>query len=318
MPFQKKEHSGIEIDKAGYLRPENFGFQQVDPRSWQKELAGKDTIFSVVDWKNIPALEEVTSLQGQVWGMGARDLVPSNLLAIAGDTGGDVVVARNNSGQLEGFVFTMGTIDGKLILHMIGVNPSLRYRKDLGWNLSLIQAALAKAKGIAEIDWTYDPLRGSNARLNLEKLGAVGYKYTVNKYGRVSSELYGENPTDRFTVRWNLNEPATKKRLNGIHTGSYQPLTLNDVANLPIIAEVGSKSLPNKFLVEIPYDVDSLSAADSAAWRVQLRQVCSQVMTSETASDYINRRGLITGFATGLDGSKKRSFYVVQSSPSLR
>lgn len=314
---EKKERS-FDLNQAGYLRPENFGFQQVAETSWKKELAGQDTFFSKVDWQNIPALEAVTSLQGPVWGMGERDLVPSNLLAIAGDSGGDVIIAQDQRGNLEGFVFTMGTIEGRLILHMIGVDPKLRYRKDLGWNLSMMQGSLAKARGISQIDWTYDPLRGSNARLNLEKLGAKAFKYTVNKYGRVHSDLYGENPTDRFTVRWDLDSNQTKKRLEGMNNGTYKPLDLNTVAHLPVVNQP-TQDIPTKFLVEVPYDVDSLQAKDSAAWRMQLRNVLQHVLTCETDSGKIERQSLVSGFATGLDNNKqRRSFYVIDTSTGLR
>lgn len=300
-----------------FYQPQNFGFNQIDTHKWTKELAGETSTFSVIDWRDIPALEEVTTLQGQVWGMGERDLVPSNLLAIVGDTGGDIITSKDAQGNLEGFVFTVGTIDRRLILHMIGVNPELRYRKDLGWNLSVMQSILAKAKGVSEIEWTYDPLRGSNARLNLEKLGAVAYKYTENKYGRVMSDLYPENPTDRFTVRWDLDAFRTQERLAKIQSQEYRPLSLTEVAYLPVVSQY-NKDLPSQFLVEIPYDVDHLSEQESADWRMQLRSILTNVLTSETDKSLVHRNAEITGFATGEDEGRLRSFYVVKSASRLR
>jgi chorismate synthase len=258
-------------------------------------------------------LVAVEELQMEVWGMPERSVVPTNLLAIVGDTGGDIIVAKNNREIPVGFVFTVGTVKNTLILHMIGVHPDFRLHKDLGWNLSVLQGLLALRKGISKIAWTFDPLRGSNARLNLEKLGGVATKYTVNKYGIERNQLYGEVPTDRFTIEWDLRNPRTIQRLLDVQAGRLVPLSLADVAHLPVIVSAEG-ILPPKFLVEIPFDVDTVPAAERdevmIRWRTQLRNIFGQVLSCETTTETTHREAVVTGFATSKE--ERRSFYVVE------
>lgn len=314
MNFRREKENRYKKEKK--INHKGFGFIEVSKNVWHKEINGKVEVFELVDWKNIPELEEVVDMQKKVWGMGDRDVVPSNLLAIAGDTGGSVILSKSLAGQLNGFVFTMGMIDKSLILHMIGVDANQRYKKDLGWNLSVLQMLEAKKKGIDKIVWTYDPMRGSNARLNIEKLGAVVKKYTVNKYGVVKSNLYGEVPSDRFTAEWNINDNNVLSRLSDIDQKRYEPMTLNDVSSLPVINNnrINKRRLPSKFLVEIPYDIDQLPDRDKAMWRMKLRRILSVALDSETA-DNKDKPGKyqINGFATGMDEKSriKRSYYVV-------
>lgn len=312
----KKNLEQRERSKNSETSYQEFGLIQISESKWTKELEGQMESFEIVDWTNIPVLEEVVDLQQRVWGMPERDAVPSNLLAIAGDTGGNVLIARDSEGQIEGFILTMGVSDGTLFLHMIGVDPESRYKKNLGWNLSLLQLLIAKEKGITKIVWTYDPLRGSNARLNLEKLGATVQKYTINKYGRQNNELYGEDPTDRFTAEWDIDDPRVTERLRKIESGEYRPKTLQEVAGLLILEEamVDSSIAPAEFLVEIPYDIDELPADQTASWRVRLRGILTSILDTESAilgkttNDFA-----VTGFATGQDDTENtvRSFYII-------
>lgn len=100
--------------------------------------------------------------------------------------------------------------------------------------------------------------------------------------------------------------------------GTYTPLNLSNVAHLPVINQP-TQNMPTKFLVEVPYDVDSLQAKDSAAWRMQLRNVLQHILTCETDSGKIERQSLVSGFATGLDNNKRRrSFYIIDTTTGLR
>lgn len=293
----------------------DLGLIRSGEKKWTKELSGQTETFEIVDWTDIPTLEEIVDLQQRVWGIRERDAVPCNLLAIAGDTGGFIIAARNQKHQIEGFVLVMGATDGSLVLHMIGIDSDSRYKKDLGFNLSTLLLLLAKEKGVTKIIWTYDPIRGSNARLNIEKLGAVVSKYTINKYGKVNSELYGEDPTDRFTVEWHLEDPSVIQRIKDIESGDYKPKNLHDVSHLPILEwPVDERNAPSSFLVEIPYDVNQLPKEKRAQWRIHLRNIFTSILDTSTANqkDIINNYQ-ITGFATGqlTSDSEKRSYYII-------
>lgn len=295
-----------------------FGFEPNLNNTFVKELEGQREIFEIVDWTDITTLEEIVDLQKKVWGMPIRDVVPSNLLAIVKDTGGFVIVAKNKQKKIEGFLFTLGQTDGGLFLHMIGVDPKNRYKKDLGWNLSILQYLLAKKMGVKKISWTYDPLRGSNSRLNLEKLGVVVRNYTINKYGKQNSELYGlENPTDRFTAEWDIDTKKVRERIEAIQTKKYIPKSLQDVAQLPILNKSISnqRKLPRKFLIEIPYDIDKLPEKEKIIQRMKLRNLLASVLTTYHA-EHKTKKGefMIDGFATGLDTiiDQRRSFYILR------
>ena len=67
---------------------------------------------------------------------------------------------------------------------------------------SLFQRDDALARGFELIEWTFDPLEIKNAYLNIEKLGAIARRYSVNQYGITSSPLQGGLPTDRLVAEW--------------------------------------------------------------------------------------------------------------------
>ncbi len=52
------------------------------------------------------------------------------------------------------------------------------------------------------IEWTFDPLEIKNAYLNIERLGAIARRYSVNQYGITSSPLQGGLPSDRLVAEW--------------------------------------------------------------------------------------------------------------------
>ena len=78
-------------------------------------------------------------------------------------------------------------------------------------------------------------MRGANARLNLEKLGATVRELTLDKYGVLRSDLYGDVPSDRFTAYWDLVSAATHGRLEDVRTGRYLGPDPETVRALPEI-----------------------------------------------------------------------------------
>ena len=71
--------------------------------------------------------------------------------------------------------------------------------------LKLFQREEALARGIELMEWTFDPLEIKNAYLNIEKLGAIARRYSVNQYGITTSPLQGGLPTDRLIAEWWMN-----------------------------------------------------------------------------------------------------------------
>ena len=158
--------------------------------------------------------------------MPPEELVPVNILAILPDTGGSVLVAyREERGSTptagSASAIAAGGRSGTLVSHMLGVREEQRGTRDLGWHLKLLQGYEALRAGHRSAVWTFDPMRGANARLNLEKLGATVRELTLDKYGVLRSDLYGDVPSDRFTAYWDLMSAATHRRLEDVRTGRY-------------------------------------------------------------------------------------------------
>ena len=119
------------------------------------------------------------------------------------------------------FAIAAGSRSGTLVSHMLGVREEQRGTRDLGWHLKLLQGYEALRAGHRSAVWTFDPMRGANARLNLEKLGATVRELTLDKYGVLRSDLYGNVPSDRFTAYWDLVSATTHGRIEDVRTERY-------------------------------------------------------------------------------------------------
>jgi predicted GNAT superfamily acetyltransferase len=111
----------------------------------------------------------------------------------------------------------------------------LAVRKDhrnsgLGRRLKLLQREDALARGIELIEWTFDPLEIKNAYLNIEKLGAITRRYTLNQYGITSSPLQGGLPSDRLIAEWWLKSKRVETLLS---TGKNPPSKIETKIEVP-------------------------------------------------------------------------------------
>jgi predicted GNAT superfamily acetyltransferase len=276
------------------------------------------------------ALNFLANLQGEVWGMPAEEWVPANILAILPDTGGTVLAAYradvgwNERGWL-GFGLAGGSRSGVLVSHMLGVRANLRGEHDIGWLLKAIQAYEAVAAGHHAAMWTFDPMRGANARLNLEKLGATVSLLTFDKYGAIRSDLYGNVPSDRFTATWDLLAPDTAHRLAEVHEGLRHSPSPESIAELPPACPESSQ---DQVRYAIPGDIDRLARENPEAandWRHDMRRVLGSLLDTsdaapvgrgdDPASTALTRTEgsyTITGFATGRDQQgERRNEYIL-------
>ena len=169
---------------------------------------------------HLQEFEEVLNLQKAIWSYEDSDLIPMRFLAVVARVGGHVFGAYDGP-RMIGFCFAIPGIkpDGRHYLHshMLGVLPAYR-NATVGRRLKLRQRDDALARGIALIEWTFDPLDLKNAFLNIEKLGAIVRVYKENLYGTTTSPLHGGLPTDRCTAEWWIDSPRVHAILGG--TGS--------------------------------------------------------------------------------------------------
>jgi chorismate synthase len=304
-----RERAEIELAVAA-LHPERFGLRR-HRDGWRKTIAGLgEVVFAPLGWQHaqcasydladgarepLDALRFLVRLQARVWGMPPEELVPVNILAILPDTGGSVIVAYReelgfNADGWLGFVIAAGGRSGTLVSHMLGVREEQRGTRDLGWHLKLLQGYEALRAGHRSAVWTFDPMRGANARLNLEKLGATVRELTLDKYGVLRSDLYGNVPSDRFTAYWDLVATTTHGRLEDVRTERYlgpDPELVRDLPEItPDNAEQLAKAAPAAARYRIPADIDQLMSEDACRandWRSEMRTALSPFMTIKSA-----------------------------------
>lgn len=174
----------------------------------------------------ISQFQACVDLQREVWGFSDADLIPVRMFVVAGKIGGQVIGAFAGQ-RLVGFALSIpGSRDGRTYLHSHMLAVREQYRNGgLGRRLKLAQRDDAVARGFELMEWTFDPLEIKNSYLNIEKLGAIVRRYTINQYGISSSPLQGGLPTDRCVAEWWLNSNRVRELLDRGQRQSVTPET---------------------------------------------------------------------------------------------
>ncbi len=261
----------------------------------------------------IDAFDQVVQLQAEIWGS-REDAVPTHMLITFAKEGG-LVMLMLDDGVPVGFAYGFPglTSDGqvKLASHQVGVLPQYR-TQGWGYRLKLAQRELALAQGFNLMTWTFDPMQGINARLNLRKLGAVCRTYITELYGDMEDILNKGLPSDRFRVDWWLNSNHVTQHVGGHlapNFAGYHSLPLlnpsrpgpNGLRLPPAVAapETGDPVC----LVEIPDSLERLKLALPEAaltWRLQTRQLFIHLFAAGyTATDLLR-------------SPEQRNFYLLQ------
>ena len=171
------------------------------------------------------------ALQKEVWKFSDAELVPLRLFVVAEKIGGQVIGAFDGS-EMVGFALAIpGARNGHPYLHsqMLAVRSAYR-NSGLGRRMKFAQRDDALARGFELMEWTFDPLEIKNAYLNLEKLGAITRRYTVNQYGISSSPLQGGLPTDRLVAEWWMK---SKRVATLVRSGSRPAMKPLKVISVP-------------------------------------------------------------------------------------
>lgn len=262
--------------------------------------------------------EGVEALQREVWQFADdTELVPVHLLKAVAENGGLLLGAFNAPGELVGFVFGfLAQQEGRLKhhSHMMGVLPAYR-NAGVGFRLKCAQRQALLAQGLEWATWTYDPLEGRNAYLNIHKLGVVCNTYLRNMYGELRDRLNVGIPSDRFQVDWWLRSQRVEQRVRG-----EQPrLTL--AAALAAGAEAVNETRPAgrirmplgsqldsrvaSVLVEIPADFQAVKQTDldvARHWRLHTRGLFERYFQAGyTAVEFISEAA----------AGERRNFYLL-------
>jgi predicted GNAT superfamily acetyltransferase len=191
----------------------------------------------------IEEFEACVRVEREVWKSSDIDVVPIPLFVVASETGGQVLGAFHGT-DLVGFTLAIaGWRARKPFLHS-HMTAVLDGHRDLGVGrrLKLYQREDALARGIALVEWTFDPLVTKNAYFNFMRLGAIAQRYLPNVYGITTSPLHGLLPTDRLVAEWHLrsarvrralarkqvNAPASKKAVRITIPANLEELRSND------------------------------------------------------------------------------------------
>ena len=165
------------------------------------------------------------ALQQEVWNFSDADLVPLRMFVVAEKVGGQVIGAFVGN-EMVGFALSIpGARGGHSYLHshMLAVRRQ-HQNVGVGRRIKLFQRKDALARGFELIEWTFDPLEIKNAYLNVEKLGAIARRYTVNQYGITSSPLQGGLPTDRLVAEWWLKSKRVEALLQAGKKPGFETL----------------------------------------------------------------------------------------------
>lgn len=168
---------------------------------------------------SVEDMRAALELQRTVWNFSDEELVPVRLFVVGEKIGGHVLGAFEGD-RMVGFAYGLpGYRNGHAYVHshMLAVLDSHR-NTGIGQALKLFQRDIALRQGFELIEWTFDPLEIKNAYLNIEKLGAIARRYTLNQYGITTSPLQAGLPTDRLYAEWWLKSNRVRSVLgNGTH-----------------------------------------------------------------------------------------------------
>jgi predicted GNAT superfamily acetyltransferase len=270
--------------------------------------------------KDIAQFHQCEELQRRVWGMEDLSVVPLHLLLTAQKNGGLVLGAFDEQGTMVGFVFGfLGMTDQgqvKHCSHMAGVLPEYQGQQ-IGYRLKLAQREHVLAQGLDLATWTYDPLEGSNASLNIGKLGVICRTYLPDVYGDTGIQLHLGLPTDRFEVEWWVRSQRVEERLES----GPGKLTLEEALGMGaeranrteldgrglLRSEMDDRALgAEAVLIEIPADFQAIKSADmglAREWRAQTRKIFE---------DCFGAGYVATDFISEVQGKQRRNFYLLQ------
>lgn len=176
---------------------------------------------SDVEFRDLRGMDEFTeaeNLQSVVWGQGDRP-DPADLMMVIQAEGG-LAGGAFLDGRLVGYVFGFPTATpGVQHSHRLAVLPDMRSR-GIGVRLKWYQRQWCLDRGIGLVRWTFDPLRATNAALNIARLGARSSTYHVDFYGAMGGINKGL-PSDRLLADWHLADPRVVALAEG---STFAPL----------------------------------------------------------------------------------------------
>jgi predicted GNAT superfamily acetyltransferase len=187
----------------------------------------------------------------QTWAMDAGTEITPNLLQAMVHSGSYLSGAFIDN-KIVGAAFAFPAANNGLHLHSHMTAVLDEYRdQGVGYALKIEQWNWAKKQKYPYLSWTFDPLVGRNAKLNVVKLGVDISAYHPNFYGEMPDVLNAGDESDRLMVLWRTDKDEPKAR------------------------ELISHPKPDDILIEIPEDIIAIRSknqSESMKWRRQVRE----------------------------------------------
>jgi len=250
-------------------------------------------------------LRRLHDIQRNIWGYRDAMIIPYTQMISAMHNGGTLLGAYMD-GELVGFVYGyLGMSGGTLYMfsQRAAVLPDFQ-AYGIGTKLKLAQREYALRRGIDLIVWTYDPLLGPNAMLNIEKLGGFARTYVRDIYGSgIDNPLQAGLALDRFLLEWHLLSDRVRSRISGnyqrptvkawLEESDYRLINYvnwNSDLPRPIAADLELEG--EVLLVQVPSNMSLIRRLDlsiARGWRNMTRAIFEA---------YFRRGYVVTGFAT--------------------
>jgi len=279
----------------------------------------KDEIkVTIAPFRNLGDYKSCEDIQREVWHSQDIDIVPVPLLLAVNRTGGILLGAYNNLGDLIGFAFSMlGTLNGTLIhySHMLAVRVAYR-NFDVGFKLKLAQRKEVLKRKIPLITSSFDPMQPLNAYFTLGKLGAWADTYEDNFCGETTSPSDRGLPTDRMLAHWDLESSGVVHRLESgpVRRDLRKELKQKTVINQLVEVAPGMMNssplklncVADQFLFEVPYNLPEIKNRDlgiALEWQGKMRQVFRHYFKKDYAA---------TDFWVAEQDGHLRAFYLLE------
>lgn len=241
--------------------------------------------------------KECVRIQQELVQLNEVGIVPAYLLELIGQNGGLTLGCYLNE-KLLGFNFSFSAYsknDGYyLFSDTMGFYKAYQ-RKSLGFLVKQVQYQLALEKGASKVIWTYDPLLGPNANINIRKVGGIVQWYETDKYAEVTYSKGVSIPADRFVLDWQIRTDRVKSRIleNHIHQATLPDSIPKVYANrtIPVIYHSSHQKIHFEFreitdlyflpeeplvLMEIPYEFQDIKEKIPELafdWRMKTRRL---------------------------------------------
>ncbi len=254
---------------------------------------------------------QVREVQRTCFGFSSDEGLYPPILLTASQNGGTVLGAFDGERMVAYLFGFLGLHQNrgplKVCSQTMGVLPDYRSR-GIAEALKWAQRQRAGRLGLQLITWTYDPLEGPNALLNLHKLGGVARTYKRNIYGEHFGALNEGLPTDRFLVEWWIEQVEARRALvAGLKGALITQVEGKGVAQR--LVDYDLEAQDEAVCAEIPASIQSIRQADIALgmdWRTKTREIFES---------YFDRGYLAEDFVRQKQGDTRRNLYTLWHAP---